>query len=68
MQHRSLANDPPVVGDVVVVDGTKYRIRAVGQSAALALAGPAWQRAGTLRTVAPESLYWDPLAGVWRVG
>lgn len=68
MKHRSLTNEPPVVGDAVVLDGVKHRIRAIGQLAALAEAGPGWQRSATVRTVPVDRLYWDPLPGVWRVG
>lgn len=66
MKHRSLTNDPPKVGDPVVFDGTKYRIRVIGAIGAIL-----HDRFGG--TGAPEpvvlidSLYWDPLPGVWRV-
>ena len=65
IQHRS---DPPAIGDPVVVDGTKHRIRELApRMAHIAVAGPNWRHGVTL-PLATDRLYWDPLAGVWRVG
>lgn len=64
MKHRSLAKDPPATGDPLVVDGVKYRIRAIdkGQVTAADRFGP-----NPDVTRALDDLYWDPLPGVWRV-
>jgi len=53
----------PAIGDPVVVDGIKYRIRAIGQLAQL------WDRIARKEAhVDPDHLVWDRVAGVWRVG
>lgn len=69
MNHRSQTNDPPAVGDAVVVDGSKFRIQAIeaGGIGLIAEAGPNW-RHGVTVPLALSRLYWDPLAAVWRVG
>lgn len=68
MKHRSLTKEPPAVGDAVVVDGTKHRIRAIeGAQARIGIAGPNWRTAAGL-PLRVDRLYWDPLPGVWRVG
>lgn len=68
---------PPAVGDAVVIDGQKYRIRVLpgdqpGDSAVgtiyLAKAGPSWKRAAIDGGVhAEDKLVWDKVAGLWRV-
>jgi hypothetical protein len=57
----------PRVGDAVVTDGVKYRIRGLTPHAAhLAVAGPSWRRGLVVRLADPCRLTWDKVAGVWR--
>jgi hypothetical protein len=56
----------PALGDPIVVDGVKYRIRTLASRIG-------WARVSFGRGTYPEisfaidSLTWDAVAGVWRV-
>lgn len=52
----------PELGDPVVVDGVKYRIRAL----AIDTARLRTSFGGNEAVVDPRSLAWDARAGVWR--
>ena len=61
----------PALGEAVVDDGTKYRIREVteiGQTAiaSLAAAGPSWKRTPIVANADLHQLEWDRVASVWR--
>lgn len=68
IQHRR-TDDPPAIGDAVVLGGVKHRIKELDAQGIghVAVAGPNW-RSGATSPVALKRLYWDPLAGVWRLG
>ncbi|MBX3031455.1 MAG: hypothetical protein KF809_15015 [Chloroflexi bacterium] len=51
----------PSIGDPVVVDGTKYRIRSIGGDTAYARAS-----FGGAECVVRFPLTWDRVARVWR--
>lgn len=55
----------PVVGDPVVVDGTKLRIKSLDETYAYARASFGDR---SLVSVELASLHWDDQAGVWREG
>lgn len=52
----------PAVGDPVVVDGTKYRIRLMGEHTARLRTSFGGQEAA----IDPRTLSWDARAGLWR--
>ena len=61
------ASTTPAIGDAVVSDGVKYRIRALTLHAAhLALAGPSWRRGAIVMLADPCRLTWDKVPAVWR--
>ena len=65
---KKLGRPTPDVGDAVVVDGLKHRIRAVdGGSVELSVSGPNWKRSPVVSTVAASALRWDAIPEVWRV-
>ncbi len=62
------------VGDPIVIDGTKYRIRRLERFAGeilsillIAKAGPSWRRARQGLMLVDPRLAYDRTAGVWRV-
>lgn len=57
----------PKVGDAVVSEGIKYRVRQVAPHAVhLALSGPSWRRTDVLALADPGRLTFDATAAVWR--
>lgn len=70
--RRRTADAPALgVGDAVVDDGVKYRVREIteiGQTAMaqLAAAGPSWKRTAIVRNADVHQLEWDRVAAVWR--
>jgi hypothetical protein len=57
----------PAIGDAVVDDGIKYRIRQLTPHAAhLAEAGPSWRRGPIIALADPGRLVWDKVPALWR--
>lgn len=53
---------PPALGDPVVVEGTKYRIRSLTETVARLRTSFGGEQA----VVDPRNLSWDATAGLWR--
>lgn len=67
MTRRACRDASPVVGDPLIGDGTKYRIRIINPHCVhLAAAGPSWRRGPIVALAEPGRLAWDAVAGVWR--
>lgn len=67
MNQVDNATRRPAVGEPIVVEGTKYRVREIWTEADELVARTSF--GGTTVTVTGiDGLVWDKRAGVWRVG
>lgn len=70
---KAFGPSSPGIGDAVVVDHVKYRVRSLqapehwhGRLAVIAKAGPSWRRVAIAGSVNVELMAWDHVAQVWR--
>ena len=57
----------PQLGEPVVIDGQKYRIRAMGPETIELGAGPSWRTTTKPVTIPAQPMILDPVPGVWRL-
>ena len=57
----------PALGDPIVIEGTKYRVKEINATAGTLRARTSFG-GGWVTVEGIDGLVWDCIAGVWRVG